>query len=214
MAEAKNVILTGANYPKWKVQCKMSLLKDGLWEIVNKSVTAPPQGAEGYTKFVNRRDLALAIIVLSIDPSLLYLIGDPTDLAVVWDMLSNQFQKKMWANKLALRRRLHSLKLKEGQSVQEHIKQITEMFDELSVIGDKIENEDRVVYLLASLPESYEMLVTALEANTEVPDMATVTERLLYEECKLKDRVGQGSSSTAGAMEEAMAVKHKRKGPR
>ena len=152
--------------------------------------------------------------MLSIDPSLPYLIVDPTDPAVVWDMLSNQFQKKTWANKLALRRRLHSLKLKEGQSVQEHIKQITEIFDELSVIGDKIENEDRVVYLLASLPESYEMLVTPLEANTEVPDMATVTERLLYEERKLKDRVGQGSSSTAGAMEEAMAVKHKRKGPR
>ena len=69
MAEEKNVIvpLTGANYPTLKVQCKMSLLKDGLWKIVNKSVIAPPQGAEGYTKFINRRDCVLAMIVLSID---------------------------------------------------------------------------------------------------------------------------------------------------
>ena len=34
-----------------------------------------------------------------------------------------------------------------------------------------------VVYLLGSLPDSYEMLVTALEANKEVPDMETVIER-------------------------------------
>lgn len=71
----------------------------------------------------------------------LYLVGDPTDPAVVWTKLSDQFQKKTWANKLALRR---CLKLKEEQSVQEHIKQIMEIFDELSIVGDAIGNEDRV----------------------------------------------------------------------
>ena len=38
----------------------------------------------------------------------------------------------------------------------------------LSVIGDSLNEEDRVVHLLASLPESY-MLVTALEASQDVP---------------------------------------------
>ena len=42
-----------------------------------------------------------------------------------------------------------------------------ETFDELSVIGDSLNEEDRVVHL-ASLPESY-MLVTALEASQDVP---------------------------------------------
>ena len=139
----------------------------------------------------------------SIDPSLLYLIGDPTDPTVVWKRLSTQFQKKMWANKLALRRRLHSLRLKEGQSVQEHVKALTEIFNELSTIGDNVDDEDRVVYLLASLPDSYEMLVTALEANTDVPSMETVIERLLHEEQKLKDK-NQGSLSTYDGKEEAM----------
>ena len=63
------------------------------------------------------------------------------------------------------------IRLKAGQSVQEHVKAITEIFNELSVIGDNIKDEDRVVYLLASLPEIYDMLVTALEANTDVPNM-------------------------------------------
>ena len=75
----------------------------------------------------------------------------------MWKKLSDQFQKKTWANKLALRRKLYSLRLREGDAVQEHIKEMTELFDELSVVGDPVSEEDRVVHLLASLPESYSM---------------------------------------------------------
>ena len=39
---------------------------------------------------------------------------------------------------------------------------------------------DRVVYLLGSLPESYNTLVTALEAHETVMKMEVVTERLQY----------------------------------
>ena len=115
MAEVRTVVvsLTGANYCTWKIQCKMSLMRDGLWGIVSKTETPPDVETDGYAKFVTRRDRALATIVLSVDPSLLYLLGDPTDPAVVWEKLSSQFQKKTWANRLALRRRLHALKLKD-----------------------------------------------------------------------------------------------------
>ena len=99
-----------------------------------------------------QRKTELAVVVLSIEPSLLYLLGDPQDPAIVWDKLAAQFQKKTWANKLALRRKLYSLRLKENQSVQLHIKEMTEVFEELSIVGDPIKEEDRVVHLLASLP--------------------------------------------------------------
>ena len=61
---------------------------------------------------------------------------------------------------------------------------MTEIFNGLSVVGDPVSDEDRVVHLLASLPDSYNMLVTALEANTDVPEMEVATERLLHEERK------------------------------
>lgn len=35
---------------------------------------------------------------------------------------------------------------------------MTEIFNELTIANDVITNEDHVVYLLASLPESYDML--------------------------------------------------------
>lgn len=66
---------------------------------------------------------------------------------------------------------------------------MTEIFEALAVIGDAVTEEDRVVHLLASLPDSYDMLVTALEAQSEnVPRWELVTERLLHEELKLKEK--------------------------
>ena len=148
-----------------------------------------PEEEDRRAKFMTKRDRALAIIVLSVEPSLLYLLGNPEDPVAVWKKLADQFQKKTWANKLELRRKLYSLRLKDGDSVHAHIKSMTEVFEALAVIDDPVSEEDQVVHLLASLPETYDMLVTALEANAEVPKMELVTERLLHEERKLKGRV-------------------------
>jgi len=181
--------LDGSNYPTWKIQCQMGLMKDGLWGIVNESETRPgADDADGIERFDKKWDKALAIIVLSIDPTLLYMIGDPTSPVDVWKKLRDQFQRKTWANKLRLRRKLYSLKLSDGESIQMHIRIMTETFNELSVVGDAITDEDRVVHLLASLPDSYAVLVTALEACPEVPSWEAVTERLLHEERKLSEK--------------------------
>ena len=66
---------------------------------------------------------------------------------VVWTKLQSQFQRKTWVNKLALRRQLHSLNLKDGNSVQDHIKPMNELFNEFAVVGDVTEEEDRVYSL-------------------------------------------------------------------
>ena len=47
-----------------------------------------------------------------------------------------------------------------------HVKTMLETFNELSIVGDAITDEDRIVCLLASLPESFDMLVTVLESKS------------------------------------------------
>ena len=182
--------LNGTNYPSWKVQCRMALVREGLWGIVADTEEPPNRetSADKYTKFMARRDRALATIVLAIDPSLLYLVGDPEDPAAVWRKLSGQFQNQTWANKLSLRKKLFTMKLDDSGSMREYIK-MTEIFDELAIIAEPISDEDKVVYLLAGLPESYDVLVTALENGSDtVPALESVTEHLLREEQKLKDQ--------------------------
>ena len=81
--------------------------------------------------------------------------------------------------------------------MQDHIKIMTEICDEFSAIGEHVSDEDRVVYLLASLPESYGVLVTALEAGADVSSLAVVRECLLQEETKMNGKQIQTSQETS-----------------
>ena len=106
VTDSKNIALgplNGKSYSTWKVQCQMALMRDGLWDIVNNKEKIPPEGDKDILKFSSRRDRALATIVLSVDPSLLFLIRDPDDPVVVFNTLADQFQKNTWAKKLVLR---------------------------------------------------------------------------------------------------------------
>ena len=206
MADTRNAVVllnnNGANFSTWKLQCRMVLMKHGVWKIVNGTEVAPDENNIAATnKFNDRRDKALSTIVLAVDTSLLYLLGsNPEDPIEVWNKLCDQFQAKTWANKLALRRKLYGLKLRENQSVQDHLKAMLEIFDSLAVIGCAVEEEDRVVHILTSLPESYNMLVTALEACPEVPKLEIVTERLLNEERKIKEKGSAMGGFTGDAL--------------
>ena len=120
-------------------------MKEGLWRIVTSHETAPTGSEVERAKFAAWRDRALATVVLSVDTSLLYLVGDTEDPVAVWKKLADQFEKKTWATRLDLRRKVHSLRLKDGDSVQEFIKIMTELFDALSVAGETVSEEDRVV---------------------------------------------------------------------
>ena len=83
------VPLNGKNYPMWKIQCRMALMKGGLWNIVDSTEAAPGRDNDRYAKFLAQREQALAVIVLSMEPSLLYMAGDPNDPTTVWGELAN-----------------------------------------------------------------------------------------------------------------------------
>ena len=139
------VLLNETNYATWKIQIKMYLIKEGLYEFVDGTATPPgaDASAEQLSKYSIKKSRALAIIVLAIEAKLLYIVGDPVDPLVVWNKLRDTFQRKTWSNKLRLRRRLYGMKLKDGQNLQDHLREFTEIFDELAVIGDALEDEDK-----------------------------------------------------------------------
>lgn len=73
----------------------MAFIRDELWSIVNETKTAPAESNNDGAKYVLRKDRALATIVLAVEPSLFYLLGqDPDNPSEVWKRLAYQFQKK------------------------------------------------------------------------------------------------------------------------
>ena len=192
------------NYATWKIQIKMSLIKDDLWRIVSGTETAPAAPAE-LAKFNIRRDKALANIVLTVDPKLLYLLGDPSDPVAVYKKLEDIFQKKSWSNKFRLKKSLYNLKLNNNGNLQEHLKKLMEIFDELAVLGDGQKDEDKVICLLSSLPEKFDTLVTALEASENIPAWDVVVERLLHQDKKLSTN----NDVAAGGVDNALMSRNR-----
>ena len=67
-----------------------------------------------------------------------------------------------------LKKQYFQTKMKEGTSVEVHMKHVKELTDKLVAIGASISEEDKVVIFLGSLPKNYSALVTALEAQENV----------------------------------------------
>ena len=75
----------------------MVLLKTGLWSIVNGTEKAPEAevDAEVKAKYTARCHRSLAHIVLSVDPMLLYLLGNPEDPVAAWKSFRIGFKRNL-----------------------------------------------------------------------------------------------------------------------
>ena len=167
----------------------MALIRENTWEIVNGSEECPLQtDRDAYKKYCNRRDRALATIVLTLDPELLYLVENIDDPIQVWNKLGKNFQTKSVASKFALRKKLINTKFQDGTSIQSHVKIFSETFSNLAAIRDTLENDDKVFYLLCSLPERFDMIVATIENSDSLPDFEVVVQKLMEQDTKQRER--------------------------
>ena len=100
------------------------------------------------------------------------------------------------------------MEMKEGISVAAHMKEMKELTDKLAALEAAVFEEDQVVTLLGSLPQSYEMLVTTLETREELT-LNYVQQSLVHEE-----RKQSGSSTSEKSDGGHGAMYHKRDGKR
>ena len=69
-------------------------------------------------------------------------------------------------NKLILRKNLYNLRMKDGDSVTEHLNAFNTVVSQLSSVDIKISDEDKCIILLCSLPDSWDCLVIEIGSNT------------------------------------------------
>ena len=117
-----------------------------------------------------------------------------------WDTLKNHFERDTLANKLLLKKKYFRTEMKDGTSMEVYLKHMKELTDKPAAIGAPISEEEQVVTLLRSLPQSYSTLVTALEAQVDDISLGYVQQALLHEEQKLSswgDRATRKQESKA-----------------
>ena len=97
----------------------------------------------------------------------------------LWTQLGSVYQAKFLVNKLFLRKKLYSLRMEEGGSIADHLNAFNLLIAQLASSGVKIEEEDRCMTLLCSLPDSWDHLVMALGSTIVTFKMDDVVSTLL-----------------------------------
>ncbi|CAB4003972.1 Retrovirus-related Pol poly from transposon TNT 1-94 [Paramuricea clavata] len=91
-------------------------------------------------------------------------------------------QKKTKA--LLVRQKFFSLKMKDCDSLDDYLRRMKEITDQLAAIKAPIPEDEHIVALLLSLPRSYKTLTTALTAKGNDLSLTQVHQALMSEEEK------------------------------
>ena len=69
---------------------------------------------------------------------------------------------KSLSDKLFMKKQLYSLRMKEGTPILQHLNAFNRILSDLSGLEVELEEEDKTLLLLSSLPSSYDHLTTTI----------------------------------------------------
>lgn len=136
MAETARVTiakLNNDNYELWRYKVELLLIKEDLWDVVNKAAPAQPDAA-----WQTKDGKARATIGLLVEDNQLIHIRSKTTAAGTWKALQNYHQKASLSSKVMLLKNLCSMKLTENGNIEEHIIGMSIIKERLEAIGEEI----------------------------------------------------------------------------
>eukprot|EP00253_Pinus_taeda_P006275 PITA_06275 len=113
----------------------------------------------------------------------------------LWDKLETSYQYKSLVNKLFPGKTLYNLRIKDGESVTEHLNAFNTVVSQLASVDIKISDEDKCISLLCSLPDSWDSLVIAIGSNATALQFDEIVSALLTEEMRRKNMDNQNGDA-------------------
>lgn len=80
----------------------------------------------------------------------------------LWAKLENLYMTKFLANRLYIKKRMFTLKMAEGSSLDDHINEFNKVCDTLEMIDEGLDDEGKALFLISLLPQSHSKIVDAL----------------------------------------------------
>ncbi|MCO5584638.1 hypothetical protein L7F22_038569 [Adiantum nelumboides] len=170
----------GTNFTIWK-QRMMDVL-------VNKGLAAPlkehKEGVYNDDQWEELDAKVRATICLHLGESIFFTIMDKTTTFKLRDSLCSAWDGKSASNKVFLMKKLMRLSMKEGSSVSFHLNEFNALYLQLTSKELNFDDEMKAIFLLCSLPVSWDAFNTTISNSTHGGKLAfgDVTSALLTEE--------------------------------
>ena len=161
--------LNGASYRDWTFNMRLYLESLDLFGHPDGSIEVPAEDASAQVKqeFKFAAKKAWTYICLAVEPDQQIHIRNTTNAKNAWDALKSQFARVSVSQIVRLRQKYYSSKFQNGGNMLEHINHVKFLHDQLKEMGANINDGELAMTLLASLPDEFKPLITALDAVGE-----------------------------------------------
>ena len=140
----------GKSFELWKLKMEDLLVDKDQWIEVDPG-TAPTGTSTDDWKKTDRK--AKSTIRLCLSDSVLLNVSEEATTKDLWENLGKLYQSKSLVNKLFLRKKLYNLRMRDGDSVAEHLNAFNTVVSQLVFVEIKISDEDKCISFFCSLPD-------------------------------------------------------------
>ena len=177
--------LTGVNFSSWFFRVRLFLEKEGVSEVLDIELDSIKE-ENAKTAFKKNDVKARHIIVQCVTDKHIEYIREASTAKAMMEALKNIFERKSCLSKMFVMKRLLKMKFSGGE-LQDHFVQVELLLRELEALGTKLDDTDKACYLLLTMPERFNVVITALETLNKTITFDFVKNRLLDAEMKLKE---------------------------
>ena len=103
------------------------------------------------------------------DPLIPHLVEKKTA-KEMWEAFKNLYEAKNENRKMALKDKLHSIKMTMGESVVPYLTRLAQVKDELAVVGEVISDSELVRIALRCFTKDWEVFVKCIVGREKLPD--------------------------------------------
>ena len=132
---------------------------------------------------------AHSTIILYLSDEVLREVSKERTASGLWAKLKEMFLKKSLTKRLYMKRRLYTFSMKDGVTMKDHVDEFNKLILDLENVNIILEDEDRALILLSSLPESYEHFVDTLLYRRQTLTLKDVKNALESKDLKKRAEV-------------------------
>lgn len=141
------------DFSLWKKKMTALLVQQKVAKAIEAEPTYPEDMAE--TQKQEMLEIAYSTIILYLANNVLRLVDEEDTALKVWAKLEKLYLVKSLSNKIYLKERFFGFKMDPNKSLDANLDEFNKIALEIANIEEKMSEENKVVILLNSLPDSY-----------------------------------------------------------